>query len=245
MWGAPRHISCPLRNAFGDGIVSVQQPSSAYTRPPVSTLPYKLNHTMTIAIRALAVAAVLAGTLSTPALAQRSNTAGVNLGLFLNGTAAEVEDGDEIDSGGGITLHLGYGFSQSFQLFARATASNIESEGFEDDQYALAHFDVGGRFSFGNTGSALRPFVQGAFSGRAASFDLGADGTLDVRGSGLSAGGGLEYFVTEALAIEAGLAWTFGEFTEGRVDDGDWEGLEDFSFEMNTTRFDLGVSWHP
>lgn len=200
---------------------------------------------MTIAIRAFAAAAILAGTLSTPAVAQRSNTAGFNLGLSLNGTAAQVEDSDENDTGGGLSLHLGYGFSQSFQLFAQASAASIESEGFEDDQFALAHFDVGGRFSFGNTSTPIRPYVQAAFSGRAASFDLGADGTLDVRGSGLTAGGGLEYFVTPSLAIEGGLSFTFGEFNEGRLDDGDWVDLEDAAFEMNTTRFDVGVSWHP
>jgi hypothetical protein len=200
---------------------------------------------MTIAIRALALAAVLAGTLSTPALAQQSNTAGLNLGLFLNGTAAQVEDSDENDTGGGVSLHLGYGFSQSFQLFARAAASAIESEGFADDQFALAHFDVGGRFSFGSTATAVRPYVQAAFSGRAASFDLGSEGTLDVRGSGLSAGGGLEYFLSPSLAIEGGLSFTFGEFNEGRLDDGDWVDLEETAFEMNTTRFDVGISWHP
>lgn len=200
---------------------------------------------MTIAIRALALAAVVAGTLSTPAVAQQSNTAGLNLGLFLNGTAAQVEDSDENDTGGGLSLHLGYGFSQSFQLFARASASAIESEGFEDDQFALAHFDVGGRFSFGSTAIALRPYVQAAFSGRAASFDLGSEGQLDVRGSGLSAGGGLEYFVSPSLAIEGGLSFTFGEFNEGRLDEGEWLDLDDAAFEMNTTRVDLGISWHP
>jgi hypothetical protein len=200
---------------------------------------------MTITVRALAVAAVLAGTLSTPVLAQRSNTSGFNLGVYLSPTAAEVEDADEADTGIGISLHLGYGFGEHFQVFARGAGANIESEGFVNDEFVLAHFDLGGRYSFATSASAVRPYLQAAFSGRAASFDLGNEGTLEVRGSGLTGGGGLEYFLSPSLAVEGGLSFTFGEFNEGRLDDGDWEDLDDAAFEINTTRLDIGISWHP
>lgn len=199
---------------------------------------------MTNTVRTLALAIVLAGTVTAPALAQRSNTDGLHLGIFLSGAAAEVEDTDETDSGAGISLHLGYGFSEAISLFARANAAAIQSEGFADDQYTLAHFDLGARYSIGSSAAALRPFVQGAFSGRAASFELDGE-TLDVRGSGFTAGGGLEYFVNPTIAIEAGLAFTFGKFNEGRLDGGDWVELDDAEFSMNTTRLDLGVSFHP
>jgi opacity protein-like surface antigen len=207
--------------------------------------------TMTSTVRTLVLAATLAGTFSTTAAAQmddpiqRSNTAGFNLGLFLNGSAAQVEDADETDSGAGLSLHAGYGFTPNVGVFARLSAAAIQAEGFEDDQYALAHFDLGLRYSFGSTASPVRPYLSGAVSGRAASFDLGSEGMLDVRGSGFTAGGGLEYFVQPNLAIEGGLSFSFGEFNEGRLDGSEWVDLDDEALDMNTTRFDLGVSWHP
>jgi opacity protein-like surface antigen len=206
---------------------------------------------MTNTVRALVLATALAGTLTSTAAAQMdepvlaSKTAGFNLGLFLNGSAAQVEDADEADSGAGISLHAGYGFTPSVSVFARLSAASIQAEGFAEDQYALAHFDLGLRYSFGSTASQLRPFLSGAVSGRAASFDLGSEGTLDVRGSGFTGGGGLEYFVRPNLAIEGGLSFSFGEFDEGRLDGSEWVDLEDEALEMNTTRLDLGVSWHP
>lgn len=202
---------------------------------------------MTNTVRTLAAAGILAAALHTPAAAQmeQSSIKGFNLGLFLNGSAAQVEDADEPDSGGGVSLHLGYGVNESVSLFLRGSGAAIQAEGFAEDEYALAHFDLGARYSFGSTASRLRPFIQAAYSGRAASFDLGPEGTLDVRGSGITGGGGLEYFVSPALAIEAGLSFTGGEFTEGRLDDSEWVDLDDASIDMTTTRFDLGISWHP
>jgi opacity protein-like surface antigen len=206
---------------------------------------------MTTIVRALVLATALAGTLTTTAAAQldgpapRSNTEGFNLGLFLNASSAEVEDADEADRGGGLSLHLGYGLNPNMQLFSRLSVAAIQSEGFQEDQFALAHFDLGLRYSFGTTDMPVRPFLQGAYSGRAASFDLGSEGQLDVRGSGFTGGGGLEYFVTPSLAVEGGLSFSFGEFDEGRLDGSDWVDLDDASIDMQVIRLDVGLSWHP
>lgn len=206
---------------------------------------------MTNPVRALVLAAALAGTMTTTAAAQldgpapASNTQGLNLGVFLNASAAQVEDADEADRGGGLSLHLGYGLNPNIALFSRLGVAAIQSEGLEDDQFALAHFDLGLRYSFGTEAAPLRPFLQGAYSGRAASFDLGPDGMLDVRGSGFTGGGGLEYFFQPNLAFEGGLLFSFGEFDEGRLDGSDWVELDDASIDMQTIRLDLGLSWHP
>jgi hypothetical protein len=200
---------------------------------------------MTSSVRMLALAAVLAGTFATGAQAQaRSNTAGFNLGVFLNGTALDVEDADEIESGAGGSVHLGYGFNQSIQIFTRIGAASIEPEGGADS-YTVAHVDLGARYTFGSEMSALRPFVLAAVTGRAASFDLGDDDTIDLRGPALTAGVGLGYFVSPSLAIEGGFSFSFGEFNEGRLNDDDWEDLEDEAIKANSTRFDLGLSWYP
>jgi opacity protein-like surface antigen len=203
------------------------------------------------AIRTLALAATLAGTLSTPAAAQleppvggRSNTAGFHLGVFLNGSAVQVEDSDIVEKGGGGSLHLGYGPSQNVSVFMRANAAEIESDD-ADGSYILAHFDIGARYSFASAAAALRPFVQGAFSGRAFSLDAGAAGTLEARGPGFTAGAGVEYFFNPQVALEAGLSYSFGEFNEGRLDGGEWVDFEDEAFSATSSRIDVGISWHP
>lgn len=202
-------------------------------------------------VRTLALAAALAATLDTAAAAQidapgaqRSNTSGFHVGVFLNGSAVTLEDSDVVESGGGGSLHLGYGFNPNVSLFVRANAAEIQSdEG--GDSYTMAHFDLGARYSFASEASALRPFIQAAVSGRAFAADLGSEGTLEARGSGFTAGAGLEYFFTPAVALEAGLSYSFGEFNEGRLGGGEWVDFEDEAFSATSARVDLGVSFHP
>ena len=203
------------------------------------------------AIRMLLLAAAAAGPLAaTPAAAQldpmplRSSTTGFNLGLFLNGSAVQVENSDVVESGGGLGVHLGYGFSEAISVFLRVDVASIRSEDVDDD-YAMAHADLGARFSFGRPTSPVRPYLQAALGGRAFSWDTGPEGELQVRGSALSAGAGLEYFLNPDLAIEGGLHVSYGDFSEGRLDGGDWVDFGDEAFSATTTRFDLGVSWHP
>lgn len=203
------------------------------------------------AARTLALAATLAGTVSTTAAAQflapgeaRSNTSGFHLGVFLNGSAVKLEDSDVVESGGGGSLHLGYGPSQSVSLFVRANAADIQADD-SDQSYILAHFDIGARYSLGTEAAALRPFVQGAFSGRAFSLDAGSVGTVEARGPGFTAAAGLEYFFSPRVAVEAGFSYSFGEFNEGRLDGGEWVDFRDEAFSATSSRFDLGVSWHP
>lgn len=199
-------------------------------------------------LRTLVLAAALAGSLSTAAAAQpdappRSNTSGVSLGIFLNGSALKGEGADEVESGAGLGLHLGYGFHRNASVFARANVAAMEPPG-GGEGYALAHADLGLRYSFGGPRSAVRPFVQGAVGGRSLAVDLGSEGTLEARGLGFTAGGGLEYFFSRSLALEAGLSLSIGEFSEGRIGNNRWADLDE-SVSATTSRFDIGLSWHP
>jgi opacity protein-like surface antigen len=172
-----------------------------------------------------------------------SKTSGITLGVYLNGSSVKAEDQNESESGGGLSVRLGYGFSENLQLYAAGTGANIEYAD-ADDTYGMGHFDLGARYMFGSGLNSARPYLNAAFSGRAASFDFGTE-TADLRGTGFTVGGGLEYFVNPSLAFEGGLDLTFGEFSEGRVGSGSWQDLGAESFRATSGRFNLGLAWHP
>lgn len=200
--------------------------------------------------RTLIASALFAGTLlSAGSLdAQVSKNSGFLLNLHVAGNTIEstFEDESERSSGGGLGLGIGYGFGESFALVINLDAASVSLE--EDDEdgedLALAHFDIGGRLNFGSTASALRPYVNAAFSGVAeGTTNEDADDNVTVSGAGFTVGGGLQYFFSPSLALDAGLQGSFGKFTQIQVGDESAEIDEDFKF--TTARLQLGVSWHP
>jgi hypothetical protein len=170
-----------------------------------------------------------------------SQTEGFSVGLYLNGTAARYEDESTIESGAGLGLRVGYGLSSNFDLFAQFTAASVQHDGMSD-RYGVGHFDLGAQYNFGQAQAQLRPFVFGALSGRAVSLDI-VD--VDMRGAGFSLGGGLRYFFNPAFAFDMNLGMTFGSLGEGRVGSGSWQDLGNDSVGMTSSRFNLGLSWHP
>lgn len=203
--------------------------------------------------RTLALAATMAATFSTTAAAQlgapapqRSSIAGLNLGVFLNGSAIEMAESNTTESGGGGSVHLGYGVSENASVFLRVNTATIRSSDIPGGgSYTMAHADIGVRYSFLGSSSVVRPFVQGAFNGRAVMIDEGIAGTLDARGRGLSAGAGLEYFFSPTVAVEAGFSYSVGRFDEGRLNGGDWVDFEGEGLRATSARVDLGISLHP
>jgi opacity protein-like surface antigen len=189
---------------------------------------------------AVAVLALLMSFLTAaPSSAQvipQYNTSGIQLGAYLTGIGASYEGGDETDSGGGLTFRIGYGFSR-FSIFAAATGASMDS-----GDYTLAHFDVGGRVLLAD--ARLRPYLQAAFTGRAAEIDVLGE-NLQIRGAGPSVGGGLEYAFSRTAALDVGLHYTFGKYSEGRLNNGSWEDLGAEGMKSSTARFDVGVIWRP
>ncbi len=55
----------------------------------------------------------------------RSNTKGFMVGAHLNGSSLAYE-GDDAESGGGLGIVLGYGFSPKWQLTFQVDAANID-----------------------------------------------------------------------------------------------------------------------
>ncbi|HEY0024044.1 MAG TPA: hypothetical protein VGB24_14080 [Longimicrobium sp.] len=122
--------------------------------------------------------------------------------------------------------------------------SRIPSDEPDESDLVLAHFDIGGRLNFGTTTSALRPYVNAAFSGVAegASGEPGGEDVV-LSGAGLTLGGGLQYFVSPRFALDGALQGSFGKFTQIHEGDGPTELEEDRKF--TTARLQLGVTWHP
>ncbi|HEU0054576.1 MAG TPA: outer membrane beta-barrel protein, partial [Longimicrobium sp.] len=185
-------------------------------------------------VLSLALAAALVPVFAVNAAAQEivgelppvSKTRGFSLGAFLNASGVQVEDSDA-ENGIGAGVQVGYGFGQHVTVFFRVTGTSVDSPGnAEDDNYTLGHADLGARYSFGTFSSKLRPFLGGAFSGRALSFNLIEGGTLETRGPAFTGSGGLEYFLSRNFALEAALSIAYGEFNEGRYENSGWVDLE-------------------
>jgi len=182
------------------------------------------------------------------ATAPRANTEKLMLSLALGG-ASLSSDGlrDENQSGGGFSAQLGWGFTRLFTLLADASGAVLNQD---DEEHVLVHFDLLGRFNFTNPGRAWVPFVDAGISARIAGQDDAVvvvdDETqtvdLEMSGGGLTVGGGLEYYLTPAIALGASVRWTVGEFSTVKFNNVDIDG---FKLDATTTRLDLRVTWRP
>ena len=174
-------------------------------------------------------------------VAARSHTQGINLGIHANGSSHKFDDSDVTESGSGLGLRLGWGFSNTFMLYAQADAASIGSADGNGD-YALAHVDLGARFTFGNAASAWRPYLDIAANGRGAAQTIeGSDVT--ITGAGIAGGGGVQYFMTRWLGLDVGLKFTSGKYTEATIDDESFD-IDD-SDRALSTRVNIGLSWYP
>lgn len=199
--------------------------------------------------RNIVLSALVAGAaLTAGSLGAQSSTSGFMLNAHLAGTSigGTVEDA-ESESGGGIGLAVGYGFNERVTLLLNVDAARMEYEDGEDEdlddgEYDLATADLALRFSFGGTAQKLRPYVTTGFTGVVMG-DEGDGLELSTSGGGITLGGGLEYFLTPSLALDAALNVTTGSFTTVELD-GDEEDL-DAGIGFNHGRLQLGVTWHP
>ena len=113
--------------------------------------------TSRIAMKTFVSLIVIAFCMTTPLSAQqmdppdtRSKVEGLTIGVYLNGTALQVEDSEDVESGGGLSLRLGYGLNDNAMIYVAGTGAAVEHADF-DDTYTLGHFDLGGRYLFGGS----------------------------------------------------------------------------------------------
>jgi hypothetical protein len=179
----------------------------------------------------------------------RANTSGFFLGLALNGSSIQFDEAsNDIESGGGLSAQLGWGFTRNFAMLFDVSGADIRSDGGD---YGLGHVELSGRWHFASASRALVPFLEVGYAARAVVqndfvfFDDSGNslaGDLSFLGTGVSFGGGLQYHVTPTMALGGSLKWTVGNFTTVKLDDVSVDGLD---IRATTARINLGLTWYP
>ena len=205
---------------------------------------YRYAFYLIAALLLVPVATSTAQPIGTPPAAKPSNTTGLFVQGHLNGSGLTVEDADP-ERGSGFGLKLGYGVSPLVTLYAGMDVAVMETEdplapSAPDEEYGFGHFDLGVQLNIGGERQALVPYIDAAFSGQAAVFDVDGE-ELVFSGSGFSVGGGLKYFVSEVLALDGGVQMTFGNFDEAEMG----SQVERIEMESTSTRVYFGLSLYP
>lgn len=185
--------------------------------------------------------------LAAPTSAQESTTRGFVLGLHVGAASIQPQNADRANGGGG-GLFIGYGVNRRFTIFARLDGANIEVDDEVDAQgtWVMGHGDLGARFNFANSLRSFVPYLEAAFTGRVVEVtDLPTGNTFGVdeisfSGGAFTLGGGLMIYASETLAIDLGLLFSGGEFTDITVGNTTVSG---FDVDTSSTRFNVGVAW--
>lgn len=172
------------------------------------------------------------------------NAKGFFLGAALNGSAIDSDElSDGTDSGGGLTLQLGFGFNPSLAIFLEGAAASIDADG---ESWILSHGDLGLRYHFVGAARKFVPFVEGSAGTRMGTLEDatlgGQQGDLEISGPGFTLGGGFLYFFNQGLGLNTSLKWTTGEFTTVKFRNVSVSGFE---YDATTTRLSVGLTWFP
>ena len=105
----------------------------------------------------------------------------------------------------------------------------------------MIHTNFRLRFSLADGTSATVPYVRGTFSGRVwhqASYT----NERPFTGNAATFGGGIQHFVDRRIALDAGLLFSYGKFTDAKVNG---ESLSDSGGDsIWSSRFNLGLRMH-
>jgi hypothetical protein len=247
---APAPVATPKQTASSPAPATQPSPAQAITPAsptPIQSAPATAGQSSPFAGTSNQPAPAPARRVEAPKL-RRTNTSGLMLGLSFDASSIRSDDlNSSTESGPGVAGTLGWGFTKNFALVIDASGARISSL---DGDYDLAHVDLGGRWHFVNR-SALVPFVEVGYAGRAARKQdaILSDGNgntytgeLSILGSGVSAGGGFEYFPTPGLALGGSFKWTSGQFTQVKFDNVTIDG---FKLDATSARFNMGFTWYP
>ncbi|MEM8901196.1 MAG: outer membrane beta-barrel protein [Bacteroidota bacterium] len=152
---------------------------------------------------------------------------------------------DDLSDGGlGISIRAGYGITQNIEVFAEYGVAGISSD-FSFDTYRISNFHIGGRYNFGATLRAVRPFLEASLSNQSLTIDpITFDQVVffesESSGWGGAVGGGLHYFFLQNLSVSGLFRADFGNFGNTSLSGRDVTDLnEDLDYTIISIQFGL------
>ena len=175
---------------------------------------------------------------------ERSNTKGLNAGASFHvlGWTSEYFQYLDENAGSGIGggLRAGYGITQLIEPYVAIDFTSMGVGDVDAQSFKMTHIDLGVRFNFAGTTSAVRPFVQGGYSSRIGKIDQVVNGNdySDVKfyGGTPHVGGGLNYFLKPGISLFAQ-----GLFTIGKDSNLELNGTKVDEEKADVTTFRIGV----
>jgi hypothetical protein len=190
--------------------------------------------------------------------AQRARASHLPSRFFINGHSvmafgtSVTPDGFEslkTSTGLGGGLQIGYAITPRLTAYAgyELAKQPVDMFGLEGN-FGLSHLEAGAHLSFPVRNSRVSPYV-GAWVGRRSLTstldDLDAGTSQDLSLSGLAAGvsGGMQYFLSPALALDGGVSLGMGKFGNVKIDHVR-QIMPDLR-NSTTMRVQFGASWRP
>ena len=202
--------------------------------------------TSSLAMRFILMLALL---LCVPVASAQAPTEGFFVGPRVLSAGVATDGSDNADGGGGLGLRIGYGVTKTVTVFAALEGASIEpgDDGvFQNrEPYALGSFDLGAQFNL-LPSSPVNPFLRVALNGTSARYNVEGLSTEDdpeVRGGGLTLGGGTDIRLSRTLALELALDVAGGTIQELEVGNITIAGNGEDTYA--TARLGLGLVWRP
>jgi hypothetical protein len=161
---------------------------------------------------------------------------GLYVGAQVTGASLSYKDAAEkLDFGSGFGVHAGLTLGSSLGVLVNYDKNTLGSSGGDTD---LGQWDLLARFGFMGIGP-VKTYLTGGITGRAASAPTfgGGTGDYDFSGTNPTAGAAAQLFVTNKVAIDGSVLWTFGKF-------GDTGGYSASRVEATGSRVSVGASWY-
>lgn len=151
-----------------------------------------------------------------------------------------------LGAGGGI--QVGYGFTPRIMAYLGVEIAKQGSRTFGlDGNMGLTHLEAGARLSFPIRNSRIQPYVTASVARRTLGTTVvdvleGESTKLRFSGMSVGAGGGIQYFLSPALAIDGGVTVGLGKFGTLKRDQ---DRLKVDTANSTTARLMAGLSWYP
>ena len=152
-----------------------------------------------------------------------------------------------IGPGGGV--QVGYAFNRTVMVFASADIAKQSSTRQDlPGNLGLTHVDLGARVNVPVHSSRVLPYAMASVERRSLGTNVeddvtGAETKVSFSGFSLGVGGGVQYFMSPKLALDAGVSVGFGKLGTLKVD-----GQKEQTPQLNnstTARLLFGMNWYP